>query len=252
MKKKFLDKLDGVNLSAEFKDKFCDFLDALDCLLVQDDFRCMVLHADVLKDNFTEGVTPLELLIIPSEADINTLEKIHTPIQNAMQAFNLLPVVVSYEELLLSADAFPVKYLEIKNNYIILTGEDLIKELYIPPANIILHCEQELRKFSLKLRNDFISMYPDEFNLYNALIKYMPELISTIRLFVEFKSGRKFSKISEVLAYLKEQFGIPYDSINDMISLHKKNSVLNREEIKEIYSKLNTLMNELTRKADAE
>ncbi|HBC74209.1 MAG TPA: hypothetical protein DC017_04980, partial [Candidatus Wallbacteria bacterium] len=74
----------------------------------------------------------------------------------------------------------------------------------------------------------------------------------TIRLFIEYKSGRKLSKISEVMLYLKEQFGVSYDSINDIINLKKSNTVLTCEEIKEIYSKLNILINELTRKADAQ
>ncbi|HOD42069.1 MAG TPA: hypothetical protein PKW98_05295 [Candidatus Wallbacteria bacterium] len=248
----YADKINSLKLSGEYKEKLINLVKTINEILKEDDFRCFVLYGSVLGDNFKEGVSSLDLLIIPAEANIALLEKLHVPMQTAASELKLVPLIMTFEEILLSADVFPIKFLEIKNGYMVLTGEDLLADLSIPDENIRLHCEQELRNFSLKLRADFINMFPDEFNMYNALIKYIPELLSTIKLFVEYKSGKKLSKISEVLGYLKDQFGVSYDSINDMINLRKNNSVLTCEEIKEIYSKLNILITELTRKADAQ
>ncbi|OGM02565.1 MAG: hypothetical protein A2008_09470 [Candidatus Wallbacteria bacterium GWC2_49_35] len=252
MNANYIEKIKSLKRSGEFTEKLVNFIGAVDAIMKEDDFRCLVLYGNILNDGFREGVSTAELLIIPSEAGIGLLEKLHVPLQTAAAELKMVPLIMTFEEILLSADVFPVKFLEIKNNYIVLAGEDLLADLVIPDENIRLHCEQELRNFSLKLRNDFITMFPDEFNMYNALIKYIPELLSTIRLFIEYKSGRKLSKISEVMLYLKEQFGVSYDSINDIINLKKSNTVLTCEEIKEIYSKLNILINELTRKADAQ
>ncbi len=248
----YTDKINSLKLSESYKEKLIHFVNSINEILKHDDFKCFVLYGDILGDNFKEGIYSGGFLIIPAEADIALLEKLHIPVQTAAAELNIVPLIMTFEEILLSADVFPVKFLEIKSNYMVLTGEDLLSELNIPQENIRLHCEQELRNFSLKLRNEFISIFPDEFNMYNSLIKYLPELLSTIKLFVEFKSGKKFMKISDALACLKENFGISYESINEMINLRKNNSVLTCEEIKDIYSKLNIMLIELTRKADAQ
>lgn len=252
MKTEKVEIIKNLNLSEGFREKLLKLVSTVDEIMKEDDFRCLVIYGGILNEGFREGSSPVELLIIPSEAGIALLEKLHVPLQTAAAELKLVPLIMTFEEILLSADVFPVKFLEIKTNYLVLSGEDLLSDLTIPDENIRLHCEQELRSFSLKLRSDFVNMFPDEFSMYNALVKYLPELLSTIRLFVEYKSGRKLSKVSEVLLHLKEQFGVSYDSINDIISLKKNNTVLTCEEIREIYSKLNTLINELTRKADAQ
>jgi hypothetical protein len=248
----YTDKINSLKLSDSYKEKLIHFVSSINEILKHDDFKCFALYGDVLGDNFREGVCSAGFLIIPAEAGIDLLEKLHIPVQSAAAELKIVPLIMTFEELLLSADVFPVKFLEIKSNYTILTGEDLLAELSIPSENIRLHCEQELRNFSLRLRNDFINIFPDEFNMHNSLIKYLPELLPTIKLFVEFKSGKIFLKISEALTCLKEEFAISYEAITEMIAMRKNNSVLTCEEIKEIYSKLNILLNELTRKADAQ
>jgi len=246
------DKINSLKLSESYKEKLIHFVYSINEILKHDEFRCFALYGDILGDNFKEGVCDAGFLIIASEVGIGLYEKLHIPVQCAAAELRVVPLIMTYEELLLSADVFPVKFLEIKGSYAILTGEDLLAELDIPTENIRLHCEQELRNFSLRVRNDFINMFPDEFNMYNTLVKYLPELLPIIKFFVEFRSGKKFSKISEALTCLKEEFCISYEAINDMMALRKNNSVQTCEEIKEIYSKLNTLLNELTRKADAQ
>ncbi len=252
MEANYIDKIKSLNTGEEYKEKLINFIRIINEILKDDDFRCLVLYGEILNDNFRENVSPLKLLIIPSEANIALLEKLHVPVQTAACDIKLVPLIMTFEEILLSADVFPIKFLEIKNNYLVLTGEDLLADLLIPDENIRLHCEQELRNISLKLRNDFINIFPDEFNMYNTLIKYIPELLSTIKIFVEYKSNKKVQKLSEMLEYLKNQLGISYDSINDIINLRKSNTVLTCEEIKELYSKLDKLIAALTRKADTQ
>ena len=247
----YAEKLSDLKLAPEVLKEFSIFLDGLSAKMADDDFKCFVLYGDVLKDDFSLENSPVNMLIIASEVGVALLEKIQPAAGRAISEIRLEPLVVTYEEMVLSADVFPVKYLEIKKNYRILEGDDLIAGFDIPAENIRLHCEQEMRGFSLKLRSDFLACYPDAGRLCNTLLRYIPDLLSLVKFFAEFTSGQSFPKVADALIHLKSRFGISSDPLSELINIRKNQTPPAAAELKATYGRLIEFMNALTKLAES-
>ncbi len=243
-------KLSDLQLAPEILNEFSLFLEGLSAKMADDDFKCFVLYGDILKDDFSLENSPVNMLIIASEVSVALLEKIQHLVSRAVSEIRLEPLFVTYEEMVLSADVFPVKYLEIKKNYRILAGDDLIAGFEIPAENIRLHCEQEMRNFSLKLRSDFLACYPDPERLCNTLLRYIPDLFTLVKFFAEFTSGQSFVKVADSLIYLKSRFGISSDPLSELINIKKSQTPPAAAEIKQTYGRLIEFMNGLTKLAE--
>lgn len=248
---KYTEKLSDLRLEPAALKELADLLDGLAAKMADDDFKCFVLYGDVLRDDFSLENSPVNMLIIASEVSVALLEKIRPAVARAIAEIRLEPVVVTYEEMVLSADVFPVKYLEIKKNYRILEGDDLMAGFDIPAENIRLHCEQEMRSFSLKLRSDFLALYPDQQMLCGALSRYIPDLLSLAKFFAEFTSGQSFSKVADALIHLKSRFGISSDALGELINIRKSQAAPSASELKEVYGRLIDFMNALTKLAES-
>ncbi|HNY10084.1 MAG TPA: hypothetical protein PKK26_00705 [Candidatus Wallbacteria bacterium] len=245
----YIGKLNDLKLGPEVLKELSSFLEGLSMKMADDDFKCFVLYGDVLKEDFSLENSPVNILIIASEVTVALLERIQPIAARAISEIRLEPLIVTYEEMVLSADVFPVKYLEIKKNYRILEGDDLIAGFEIPAENIRLHCEQEMRSFSLKLRNDFLACYPDAGKLGNTLFRYIPDLLSLVKFFAEFTSGQSFPKIADSLNFIKSR-GVAIDPLSELIAIRKSQNPPGAAELKQNCGRLIEFMNNLTKLAE--
>lgn len=247
----FYVNLSSLALSEAFREKFNKYLSALDEVLADDDFRCIALYGNVLKDSFQEGADEIELLLIISDVNQKCLEKIYVPLQKAMFELKLSPMITTYEELLLSADAVPLKHLEIKKKYMVLCGEDLISGIEIPVESIRLYCERELRTISIKLRTDFVASFPDQNKLYSSLLQGVTKLLPALKLLIEIKIKTETENIKDALILGGKNFGFSPDSIIEIIRQQKSDQALDLEKVKSCYGQIIEIIKNLTNKADA-
>lgn len=102
------------------------------------------------------GTTPVPVLVVLEDASIDYLSKIASTVQHAVESFHAAPFVVSLHDLQTSTDIFPIKFLDMQTNHLLLTGRDVLSELEISTQHLRLRCEQELCNLMLRLRNVYL------------------------------------------------------------------------------------------------
>lgn len=80
-------------------------------------------------------------------------------------------MILTLEEVPRAADAFPTKFLDIKNHHVLLGGQDPFADLEVTQEQLRLRSEQELRNMLLRLRRRYISVGDDELLLGQALVR---------------------------------------------------------------------------------
>ena len=84
------------------------------------------------------------------------------------------PLLFTKEELKRGVDVFPVEFLNIKHDYKILIGEDLLKDIQISKKNLRLQLEFEFRSKLIHLRSEYLMFKERE--LESLILSTVPAL----------------------------------------------------------------------------
>ncbi len=124
------------------------------------------------------------------------------------------PLLFTKEELKRGVDVFPVEFLNIKHDYKILHGEDLLKDIHISKKNLRLQLEFEFRSKLIHLRSEYLMFKERE--LESLILSTVPA----------------FSPIMGALTYLKD---LQHGDTQETFDIVSKGYGIDVSVLKEIY-----------------
>ena len=108
------------------------------------------------KANVEDAKNNLNLMIVTNTLNAENLYEISKPVQKWVKAKNPIPVIMNKEEWYSSFDVYAIEYSDIKDNYRIIYGEDLVPSIPVNKYFLRLQCESELKSLLLKYKNNFL------------------------------------------------------------------------------------------------
>ena len=106
--------------------------------------------------NVEDAKSNLNLMIVTNELTAENLYDISKPVKKWVKGKNPFPVIMNRDEWYSSFDVYAIEYADIKENYRIIYGEDLIPTISINKYFLRLQCESELKSLLLKYKNNFL------------------------------------------------------------------------------------------------
>ncbi len=106
--------------------------------------------------NVEDAKSNLNLMIVTNELTAENLYDISKPVKKWVKGKNPIPVIMNRNEWYSSFDVYAIEYADIKENYRIIYGEDLIPTISINKYFLRLQCESELKSLLLKYKNNFL------------------------------------------------------------------------------------------------
>lgn len=116
----------------------------------------IILYGSAAGPDFIEGKSNINILLIVKDTDISLFTPVLSLFENYAKKRLVPPLIFTPEEIKKSADVFPVEFLDIKENHILLSGKDLFVGLDIPIGHLRLQCESELKGKIIRLRQIFL------------------------------------------------------------------------------------------------
>lgn len=108
------------------------------------------------KANVEDAKNNLNLMIVTNTLNAENLYEISKPVQKWVKAKNPVPVIMNRDEWYSSFDVYALEYSDIKDNYRIIYGEDLVPSIPVNKYFLRLQCESELKSLLLKYKNNFL------------------------------------------------------------------------------------------------
>ena len=108
------------------------------------------------KANVEDAKNNLNLMIVTNTLNAENLYEISKPVQKWVKAKNPVPVIMNKDEWYSSFDVYAIEYSDIKDNYRIIYGEDLVPSIPVNKYFLRLQCESELKSLLLKYKNNFL------------------------------------------------------------------------------------------------
>jgi len=152
-----------------------------------DNLVTIILYGSACSREFNPVKSDINLLIVLKEASLEMMEKAG-PVLKKWAKFRVQqPLIMDMKYISHSLDTFPIEFLNMRFLYMVLAGEDFLKDLNLEKKYIRLQLERELKGKRLRLAMEWIS------------VKNKPELVQNlVRV-----SLNDFAAVFRALLFLK-------------------------------------------------
>jgi hypothetical protein len=122
-----------------------------------ENLKAVVLYGSAATEEFQGQHSDLNILCIVERAALADLEHLHAVTEWWMRQNNPIPVVMTFDELVRSADVFAIELLDMKRHHRMLFGADFLEQMEVPLQLHRLQVERELRSNWLRLRRTILA-----------------------------------------------------------------------------------------------
>ena len=140
-----------------------------------EDLLSVVLYGSAASGDFHRKHSDLNVLCVLKQVELAELERGAELFRWWMKKDQPPPLLLSAEEIRDGSDVFPIEFLDIRENYRLLHGADLVASIEVNTANHRRQVEHELRSRLLRLRKRFLETQHDT----KAVTQLMIESLST-------------------------------------------------------------------------
>ena len=172
---------------------------------IEKDFRAIfndaiisiILYGSGAGSDFNPHTSDLNFLIILSEEAIDHLDKAIETVSRWRKKNVATPLFMTKSYIESSLDSYPLEFLNMKKNYILVYGKDVLKDISLQPHHLRLQCEREIKGKLLLLREGFLETEGKQ--------KRIKELIkASITAFISIFNGLLYLKGIEILPTRRE------------------------------------------------
>lgn len=162
-----------------------------------DNLISIILYGSGAGNDYKPGRSDLNFLIIISEEAIDHLDQAIETVSRWRKKNVAVPLFMTKSYITSSLDSFPIEFLNIKKSYILVFGEDILKDISFDADHLRLQCEREVKGKLLLLRESFLETEGKQ--------KRVKELIkASITAFISIFNGILYLKGIEIPATRRE------------------------------------------------
>lgn len=141
----------------------------------------VVLYGSAARGDYTRGTSDFNLLLVLSDLEPDTLERLTTPLGRWQRQGQPAPRVFSPATLSGSADVFPIEFLDLQAAHQVLYGSDLVADLEVHADHLRLQCERELREKLMRLREAYVESHANARALRRLIVESYPTFVALFR-----------------------------------------------------------------------
>ena len=115
-----------------------------------------IIYDGVVKNDDAKDTDGIRVMLVMSEMSVEILDVLREVCRRFKLARQLQPFILTQQDLMTSTDVFPIRFLDMQQDYILLCGQDVMKDLTIKRDHLRLRCEQEIKNLMLRLRSSYL------------------------------------------------------------------------------------------------
>lgn len=179
--------------------------------LLGENLKAVFLYGSIAAGCYSRRHSDINILLVLGQSDLEALRRIGRLKHNyKFRDFAILALTRSYIES--STDTFPMEFLDIRESYSLLWGEDCIKGLRIDPRNLRHQCEWELKSKILRMQGLYIDSRANTAALRHFLTQSLSSFSVVFKNILRLKGieEREKKRIWELIA---SEFGLNKDVV---------------------------------------
>lgn len=195
------------------------------------DLLSVVLYGSAASPPYSDISSP-NILVLLRSTNLSELKKV-TNVVNKFK--NLTPLFLTEEYILSSLDIFPIEFLDMQENYILLYGKDFLKDIRVDLKNLRFQCEYELKAKLLSLKQLYLGVNNQTVALKEPLIRSFTSILHILRNVLRLKGRQPPYRKEDLLRELSVNFKIETSLWEKILAVKLKKIRINKEEMKELF-----------------
>lgn len=122
-----------------------------------DNFAGLILYGGLARGRFRPGQSDVNVLVLLHDAGPPALAAVAPALRAARRSVGVDPMLLTPAEVPRAAEAFPTKFLDIKNHHQVLAGEDPLLGVEVSREEVRRRTVQALRNLLMRLRHDYVA-----------------------------------------------------------------------------------------------
>ncbi len=120
------------------------------------DFVAAYLTGSVLMQGFDPGRSEINVLVVSRTLTADALDALAHALPDGKQTPRFAPLFMTQGQIEKSLDSFPIEWIEIQEQHLLIEGHDALGNLQVPRTYLRLQCEHELRAKLILLRQSYV------------------------------------------------------------------------------------------------
>ena len=211
-------------------------------------FLSAILYGSAASGEFAEKYSNINLLVVLTSTSLTELSKA-SGLANSKRFRSISPIFFTEEYINSSTDVFPIEFLDMKENYRVLHGKDVLKGLTVDTRNLRFQCEQELKSRQISIKRQYL-VTQSRGELEKLLFKSFTSTVHIMRNLLRLKGKdapyQKYLLLDEV----EKEFSVNMTVFDEILWAKSKNMRLSYKDIDSLLIGLSTELEALIRIVD--
>ncbi|MFL2480549.1 MAG: hypothetical protein ACJ0K4_13450 [Verrucomicrobiales bacterium] len=214
-----------------------------------DSLVSVVLYGGLVKNEMIKESDRVKIMVVIKDVKISNLDKVGDALLSTKRAGQIQLLTLTPSDLSSSTDVFPIKFLDMQQDYEILHGDDVVKDLEVGRDHLRIRCEQEIKNLMLKLRSMYLHSRKDTKVLQKILLKAYYSFLQSGDALAELKTGKVYRKENEVLEGI-ESIGLDSALMKKIQELRSSDSDVDKETLQDLYGQFMEMIVKAAEMAD--
>ena len=218
--------------------------------LFQRDLLSVCVFGAAAQGDFQPDLTEVNVLIVLRQVGAPELRKLVAPIQAARKDFFLDPLLFTIDDLRNSTDVFPLRLIQMRRGYQILSGQDFISTLFVNPEHIRLACEREAKTTVLRLRQLYLVRAGLRPAWQAALVDNIQQTVGLIGYALELTGHGAPGRTEKILDMAEREIGIDQAVMLRVLLLRLSGERLEHAQLETLYEQYLDCVEKVARYVD--
>lgn len=201
------------------------------------DLVSLAIYGSAAGGYYVKGKSDINLLVILTPEGINRLEDALDTVQNWRKRNVAVPWVMTRKFIESSLDAYPIEFLNLKYNHILIHGEDILQRLDFKPENLRLQIEKELKGKLVLLREAYLETGGKAKLLQEIIARSITAFISIFKALLYLRQGSIPASRKETIKELAKIFTFDSNIFLKCVDIKEAIDSLSKEEVADIFKK---------------
>ncbi len=187
--------------------------------LLGENVRSVVVYGSAAGPDYVPKKSNVNLLVVCREVGLEVLRKVLKLVKKGQKKGIVAPLFLTVEHMRTSSDVFPVEFLEMRDEHLIIHGEEVFEGLEIGFENLRLECEEQLKGGLIRLRQAYLEVGSNGRALLRVVLESISSLIPVFRGILRLLGDDPPRAKAEVVEALSSRLSVETEAIRAVVAM---------------------------------
>lgn len=200
-----------------------------------DDLISIILFGSGATGEYVPGKSDLNFLVVLAVVSASSLRRAMDAVARWRKRMVNTPLFMTPDYIASSLDTYPIEFLDMKANYRLVYGKDVLQDLRFQPAEVRVQCERELKGKLLHLRQAYLESGEKTRKLRGAVAASITTFISIFQGLLSLRNVPIPRTREEIIQLVAAEYQMNAPVLLRLLQIRKGTVKVPAQELSELF-----------------